>query len=133
MSSTTTNLVFLIKRQPHLTFSDFKLQYENHVKLATPVILKYGAVYYSVQFNRPKPKDDLQDTLKNDEKVVEGIMIEYDAITTMRFRESDEFKKAWESEEQRGILSPDAARFMGEMRFSFWTEALGIIDGESMV
>ena len=53
-------------------------------------------------------------------------MIEYDAITTMRFRESDGFKKAQESEEQRGILGLDAARFMGEMRFSFGRRLWGL-------
>lgn len=87
----------------------------------------------SQQFNPPESKQQLENILKVDEGTLEGIAVGYDAITTVRYRDSDGFRKSWESDEQRNLLAPDGARFIGENRLSFWTESLGIVDGEARV
>ncbi|KAH8814875.1 hypothetical protein F5884DRAFT_154206 [Xylogone sp. PMI_703] len=126
---------FLIKAKDGVSFEEFRTEYEKHIRKATPILLKYGATYYNVQFNPPATQVAAAATLGIDSAVAESVFQPHDAITTIKFPDLASLKNFIESPENKEFLDPDGPRFTNEgaRRISIGGEWLGIEGGVSKI
>ncbi|MCJ1408821.1 hypothetical protein MMC19_002898 [Ptychographa xylographoides] len=87
------------------------------------------------QFNAPSAKTASIAALSLDDSTASRIVLEHDAIATIKFPSVDHLKRFMESPENKECLAPEGPRYTNELkqRLSIGTEWLAIEGGVSLL